>query len=117
MAFVRELKGDGASVLVIVDLSIGSEREPAKSAALESFEVYGPVWSQDGNTIAATITDEAQGVVQYLTFIRVSDGRETALRKTKWVTTGRIDWLPGRKQGSRTCQRETPIPTLARPGR
>ncbi|QQS47845.1 MAG: protein kinase [Acidobacteriota bacterium] len=95
MAFVRELKGEGASVLVIVDLSSGVERELAIRTLPESFAVDGPAWSPDGRTIATTISDLSQGVVHYLSFISVSDGSEKPVRGTKWISTGRIDWLPG----------------------
>jgi Tol biopolymer transport system component len=103
IAFVREDARRGKSLLVVCDLSLGTERELVSRNMPEYLDY--PAWSPDGQSIASvTVTPQ----LRTINFVRISDGREFPLGTQPWGWVTQLSWmadgkslmLAGRANGS-----------------
>ncbi len=97
LAFVREDKSIGESVVMISNASGTGERKLAVCQFPDSYSVDGPSWSADGKLIAVAKLIPSPNFHFRLTALRVSDGKEQPIGKTLWNWLMRVAWL---KDGS-----------------
>jgi len=92
IAFARWAPMDFGAKLLIVMKSDGSDERVLASYRVPE-NVVDSAWSPDGKIIACTVNNAAE-LNARIVGVRVEDGSETALSSQKWISTGRIAWLP-----------------------
>ncbi len=93
IAFVRH---NGAeSQLVIYDLKNLTESIVTTRQSPTQFAASGPVWSQDGKTIACAIKRAEDDLTLDIVLIDVEGGIEKPLVSGAWVEISRLAWLAG----------------------
>jgi Tol biopolymer transport system component len=98
IAYLRaEYPTDQESSLAIANADGSGERILASRKYPESFPARGriPVWSPDGKTIAAIITEESSPIqAMSIVEVGVDDGAIKPVKTKDWLYVSQIAWLP-----------------------
>jgi serine/threonine protein kinase/dipeptidyl aminopeptidase/acylaminoacyl peptidase len=77
--------------LMIAGADGTNERKLASRKTPLFFEV--PAWSPDGQTIAVSAGDTAQGKMMTVVGVNVEDGTERPLTSERWLGVGQLTWM------------------------
>ncbi|MGB9178724.1 MAG: protein kinase [Pyrinomonadaceae bacterium] len=92
IAFARGYPAKGESALIVANADGSNEKSLASRKDPARFQV--PVWSPDGNVIACTTGNMADGV-QYMNVVavQVADGSEKNFTSQRWAFAGQLAWI------------------------
>jgi Tol biopolymer transport system component len=96
-SFVRFNQAAGEYALMLAGVDGTGERILAKRRDGNTFSVFGPAWSPDGNSIACAAGWWDNGYHMKLVEVDVGNGHERAFGEQQWNLISRVAWLPGLK--------------------
>ena len=103
LAFLRHDPKANESSLIVADTEGANQfvlltRKSPTNFSQDSYGHYAPSWSPDGQVIACSVANEANGAMSFnVIAVNVGDKTIKPLTEQKWHWTGQVAWLPDGK--------------------